>query len=312
MDIIRDSLFIAPDQRGAVVAIGNFDGVHAGHSAVIDHARRIAAQLGAPLGVLTFEPHPRQFFAPDGPDFRLMDAATRTAQLQECGVERLYELPFNTVLAGLTAEEFVAQILHDRLGVRHVVVGQDFHFGKGRTGSAERLTALGAEMGFGVTVAPLIALVGGEVSSTAIRQALAEGRPRDAAAMLGHIHRLEGIVEHGDQRGRELGFPTANISISGLHMPRFGVYATAVIVRDGPYAGRYKGATSIGIRPTFGVNKPNCETFLLDFRGDLYGARISVGLVEYLRPELKFDSVDALIDTMHADVEKARRILADV
>lgn len=234
MDIIRDSQFIAPAQRCAVIAIGNFDGVHAGHAAVIDHARQIAQQMNAPLGVLTFEPHPRQFFIPDGPTFRLMDAATRAEQLRESGVQRLYELPFNSALAELSAEDFIQKILHERLGVKHVVVGQDFHFGKGRSGNAAMLAEMGEHLGFGVTVAPLIALTGKEVSSTAIRTALAEGRPRDAAAMLGHVHRIEGIVEHGDQRGRELGFPTANIGINGLHMPRFGVYATTVIVRDGP------------------------------------------------------------------------------
>jgi riboflavin kinase/FMN adenylyltransferase len=191
-----------------------------------------------------------------------------------------------------------------------VVIGADFRFGKGRAGDAAMLEELGRAHGFGVTASPLIALDAGEVSSTAIRHALSEGRPRDAAAMLGHWHRLEGEVIHGEKRGRELGYPTANIGVAGLHMPRFGVYAVKVDVLEGPHAGTYDGAASIGVRPMFGENQPNCETFLFDFKGDLYGAEISVALVEYLRGEEKFDGLDALIAQMDADCARAREVLA--
>ncbi len=320
MRIVRDTLFIAPEDRGAAAAIGNFDGVHLGHQAVIGIAATEAARRGVQTGVMTFEPHPRQFFAPAAPPFRLMNAAARAHRLRKLGVDVLYEVPFNAALAGLTAEDFARVVIAERLGLAHVVVGADFRFGKGRTGDAEGLRAFGERFGFGVTVAGLVEIgeglgdqIGqGEVSSTAIRRALTEGRPRDAAAMLGHWHRIEGPVIRGDQRGRDLGYPTANMSIAGLHPPRFGVYAVKVDVLEGPFAGTYDGASSIGVRPMFGVNQPNCETFIFDFKGDLYGTELSVALVSYLRPELKFDSLDALITQMGADCDRARAILADV
>jgi riboflavin kinase/FMN adenylyltransferase len=320
MRIVRDTMFIASEDRGAAAAIGNFDGVHLGHQAIIAIARAEAARLGVKTGVMTFEPHPRQFFAASAPPFRLMNAAARAHRLEKLGTEVLYEVPFNTALAALTAEDFARVVIAERLGLAHVVVGADFRFGKGRTGDAEGLTALGARFGFGVTVAGMVEIGNGlgdrpgegEVSSTAIRRALTEGRPRDAAAMLGHWHRIEGPVIRGDQRGRDLGYPTANMSIAGLHPPRFGVYAVKVDVLEGPFAGTYDGAASIGVRPMFGENLPNCETFIFDFKGDLYGTTLSVALVQYLRPELKFDGLDALIAQMGADCDRARAILADV
>jgi riboflavin kinase/FMN adenylyltransferase len=189
-------------------------------------------------------------------------------------------------------------------------VGADFCFGKARAGTAEDLTRFGQEMGFGVTIAPLMEYTEHTVSSTAIRQALTDGRPRDAAAMLGHWHRIEGTVIGGEQRGRELGFPTANMSIDGLHPPAFGVYAVLVDVLDGPHRGCYHGAASIGVRPMFDGDHPNIETFLFDFTGDLYGTTLSVGLVDYLRPEMKFDGLEGLIAQMDADCAKARDLLA--
>ncbi|OZB17805.1 MAG: riboflavin biosynthesis protein RibF, partial [Rhodobacterales bacterium 34-62-10] len=296
--------------RGASAAIGNFDGVHLGHRSVIDMARAAAAQIGAPLGVMTFEPHPRQFFAPDAPPFRLMSREARAHRLEKLGVDRLYELNFNAGMSSLTPRDFAQRVIADGLGLKHIVIGADFCFGKGRAGTAQDLVAFGAEMGFGVTIAQLLEGSAGAVSSTAIRNALTEGQPREAAAMLGHWHRIEGRVITGDQRGRELGYPTANMSIDGLHPPRFGVYAVLVDVLEGPHKGSYHGAASMGVRPMFGVNKPNLETFLFDFKGDLYGVPLSVGLVEFLRPEAKFDSLDALITQMDADCDRARTILA--
>lgn len=316
MRIIRDTLYLDPADRGAVAAIGNFDGVHLGHQAVIDQARKTAASLSAPLGVMTFEPHPREYFASvhgaDLAPFRLMSAEAKAHRMQKIGVQRLYEITFNETLAALEPADFARKILHDRLALKHVVVGADFCFGKGRTGTATDLQAYGAELGFGVTIAEMVTLSAGEVSSTAIRNALTEGRPRDAAAMLGHWHRIDGEVIRGDQRGRDLGYPTANMSIAELHPPRFGVYAVRVDILSGPHQGTYNGAASIGVRPTFGENHPNCETFIFDFKGDLYGAELSVALVDYLRPEERFDSLDALITQMDADCLKAREILANV
>jgi riboflavin kinase / FMN adenylyltransferase len=301
---------LEPSDKGASVAMGNFDGVHRGHQSVIGLARVEGLRLKAPLGIITFEPHPRQVFAPDAPAFRLMNAEARAHRMEKLGVERLYEVPFNAELAAMSPRDFAAEVLAKGLGVAHVVVGADFCFGHRRAGTATDLAAFGAELGFGVTIATLVADAGEEISSTSIRTALTEGRPRDAARMLGHWHRIEGEVIHGEKRGRELGFPTANMNVAGLHLPRFGVYAVKVDVLSGPHKGTYDGAASLGIRPMFGDNVPNLETYLFDFKGDLYGADMSVALIDYLRPELKFDGLPALIAQMDQDCAKARSILA--
>ncbi len=310
MRIVRDHQFVNPDDRGAVAAIGNFDGVHLGHQSVIDLTRAVGTRLGAPLGIMTFEPHPREFFAPDAPPFRLTNAEARAHRLAKLGVEYLFELNFNAALSALSPREFAQNIIVDALGLRHVVVGADFCFGKGRKGTVQDLQSFGQELGFGVTVVPLVKETGSEISSTAIRQALSDGRPRDAARMLGHWHRIEGPVIGGEQRGRELGFPTANMSIQGLHPPKFGVYAVMVDVLDGPHQGSYQGAASIGVRPMFNGDVPNLETFIFDFSGDLYGTELSIALVDYLRPEAKFDGLDALIEQMDRDCARAREILS--
>lgn len=310
MQIIRAYTDIDLADRGASAAIGNFDGVHLGHRSVIDMARAAGDDIGAPLGIMTFEPHPRQFFAPDAPPFRLMGSAARAHRLEKLGVSKLYELPFDAAMASLSPRDFAQGVIADGLGLRHVVIGADFCFGKGRAGTAQHLVDFGAEMGFGVTIARLLEGDSGAVSSTAIRNALTEGKPRDAAAMLGHWHRIEGEVITGHQRGRELGYPTANMSIEGLHPPKFGVYAVLVDVLEGPHLGSYHGVASMGVRPMFGVNTPNLESFLFNFKGDLYGVPLSVALVDFLRPEEKFDSLDALITQMDADSARARAILA--
>lgn len=310
MRIIRDYDYLDPSDRGASVAIGNFDGVHIGHRTVIDLARKAAVAADAPLGILTFEPHPREYFAPAAPPFRLMGSDARAHRLEKLGVKRLYELNFNAALSALSPHEFARNVIHDGLGLTHVVVGADFCFGKGRAGNADNLREFGAEMGFGVTIAELLEGDLGQVSSTAIRTALSEGRPRDAAAMLGHWHRIEGPVVGGEQRGRELGYPTTNMSIDGLHPPKFGVYAVLVDVLTGPHKGSYRGAASLGVRPMFNGEVPNLETFIFDFSGDLYGADLSVALVDYLRPEETFDGLDAFIAQMDADCARARDILA--
>ena len=298
-----------PSARGASVAMGNFDGVHIGHQAVIDLARTGQSTVAAPLGVVTFEPHPRQFFAPNAPTFRLMNAESRANRLAKLGVEHLYELPFDAALANLTPEEFARDVLAGGLGLSHVVVGSDFRFGKGRAGTASDLQALGLQHGFRTTIATLVQIGEQEISSTAIRDALSQGYPRYAATMLGHWHRIEGEVIHGEKRGRQLGYPTANMDVTGLHLPKYGVYAVRVDVLTGTQVGQYIGAGSLGVRPMFGVNQPNLESFLFDFDGDLYGHHLSVALVDYLRPEMKFDGLPGLLDQMKADCEKAREIL---
>lgn len=308
MQIVRDYQFIKDQDRGATAAIGNFDGVHLGHRSVIELTRQAAPS--APLGIVTFEPHPREYFAPNSPPFRLMGREARASRLEKLGVERLYELGFNAALAALTPLEFARDVLRDGLGLAHVVVGADFCFGAGRSGTAQDLVEFGAELGFCVTIAPLMAQGEKTVSSTAIRQALTSGNPREAAAMLGHWHRIEGPVITGEQRGRELGYPTANMSIDGLHPPAFGVYAVLVDVLEGPFQGAYQGAASLGVRPMFGENKANLESYLFDFKGDLYGTHLSVALVEHLRGEEKYDSMEALVAQMEIDCARAREILA--
>ncbi len=305
MQVFKDWRSIPQAARGASVALGNFDGVHLGHRAVIDLARP-----HGPLGIVTFAPHPRAFFAPSAAPFRLMNDGARTRAMAGIGVQHLFEITFNAALAALTPLEFARDVLANGLGVTHVTVGADFNFGRGRAGRAQDLAALGGDFGFGVTIAGMVADGGAEVSSTAIRAALTAGNPRRAAQMLGHPHSFEGAVIHGHKRGRELGYPTANMDISGLHLPRFGVYAVRVSVLNGPHAGQYIGAASLGIRPMFGENQPNLETFIFDFSGDLYGADLSVDLIEFLRDEAKFDGLPALLAQMEQDCAAARAILS--
>jgi riboflavin kinase/FMN adenylyltransferase len=305
MRIYHDWQGIEAAHRGASVAMGNFDGVHLGHQHVIG----LAAAKG-PLGIITFEPHPRSYFAPQACPFRLMNSEARANRLAKLGVEVLFELPFDARLAGLSPEDFVADVLAEGLGVSHVVVGADFCFGKGRKGTGADLTRLCAAHGITVTLADLIQTDGVDVSSTQIRIALSEGEPVRARDMLGHWHRIEGEVIHGAKRGRDLGYPTANMAVDNLHLPKPGVYAVLVDVLTGAHQGRYHGAANLGVRPMFGENPPNLETFLFDFSGDLYGQHISVAFVEFLRGEAKFDGLPALIAQMDADCAHARQILA--
>lgn len=231
--------------RGGFVAIGNFDGVHLGHQAILAAAKDQAHKRGAPLGVLTFEPHPRSYFQPDIAPFRLMNAQAKAHRLEKLGVDIVYQVPFDSDFAALTAKAFCQDVLRDGLGAVHVVVGEDFQFGKDRAGAAKDLESFGKSMGFDATIAPLVALGSTDVSSTRIRTALAQGRPEDAAAMLGHTYRIEGPVLHGEKRGRELGYPTANMSLDGLHLPAFGVYAVRVDILTGVHAGPQIGVASL-------------------------------------------------------------------
>ena len=309
MKIIRDYQFVNSGDKGASVAVGNFDGVHLGHQHVIDIARLWGSKNKSPLGVLTFEPHPRSYFSPDASNFRLMSPDAKATRLNKLNVEKLYELNFNKTLSSLTPFDFADQVISKGLGLRHLVVGEDFCFGKGRSGTVKDLISLGSSMGFEVTIAELMETEIGQVSSTSIRNALAEGRPDDAAKQLGHWHRIEGVVIGGEQRGRELGYPTANMSLDDLHLPHLGVYVVLVDVLNGEHVGSYNGVASLGVRPMFGENTPNLETFIFDFSGDLYGATLSVALVEFMRPEIKFDSLESLIVQMDKDSLKSREIL---
>ena len=305
---------LAPGQRGASVALGNFDGVHRGHQALIAEAARAGGRIGAPVGVITFEPHPRRFFQPDAPPFCLTTPAAKARLLAAHGVEQLHELTFDAAFASIPAEDFVERVLARGLGIRHLVIGEDFRFGKGRAGDAPMLRNMSGGLGFTVSIQHLLAGESGEYSSTAVRVHLEQGRCEEAAAQLGRWHSVTGPVLKGEQRGRGLGYPTANLDFGEQLIPRHGIYAARVEVLDGPHAGFhagiYDGVASIGERPTFGVNAPNFEVHLFDFDGDLYGAEIAAGLVSYLRAEERFDSAGALIAQMDRDSALARTRLA--
>ncbi|MBX2855542.1 MAG: bifunctional riboflavin kinase/FAD synthetase [Rhodobacteraceae bacterium] len=316
MEIFRG---LSPEAPSAgpptAVAIGNFDGVHRGHRAVIDAARRAASAQGLRFSVMTFEPHPREVFQPDAPPFRLTPEALKARKMAGLGVEALFVLPFGPDLSSLSPEAFAETVLMRRIGARHVVVGADFRFGAKRAGDVSALRVLGERFGFTVEIVEKIGDPSGvapELSSSAARTALQDGRPVDAARILGDWHRIEGVVELGDQRGRELGYPTANLPLNGVLHPAYGVYAVKVDVLDGAHQGVYDAVASLGLRPTFEKTVANFESFLFDFSGDLYGAGLSVSLVAFLRPELKFNDIQALIDQMDQDSLDARKILAAV
>ncbi|MFP3943932.1 MAG: bifunctional riboflavin kinase/FAD synthetase [Alphaproteobacteria bacterium] len=313
MRVFRHYQNLPPAARRAVVAIGNFDGVHLGHQAVLRRARALADERRAPLGVLVFEPHPREFFAPQAAPLRLMTLETKVRHLKELGVDFVYALSFDYELSRMSAPDFVQEVLVSGLQAVHVVVGQDFYFGRDRSGDAAALSYMGEEEGFGVTVLDAVEdedEPGTEHSSTRIREALRAGEPERAAAMLGRWWTIEGPVMEGDKRGRSIGFPTANVDLGRLVHPRLGVYAIRVEVLEGFHKGVYDGAANVGERPTFGTSDVTLEAHLFDFCGDLYGTAISVALISFIRPEMKFDGVESLKAQIAKDCEAARRTLA--
>jgi riboflavin kinase/FMN adenylyltransferase len=304
--VVRDT---APDGalRGAVLAMGNFDGVHRGHQAVIAVARKRASEFGRPAGVLTFEPHPRDFFHPAEPLFRLTDEAAKLRLLAAAGLDGAVVLTFNAALAATTAEDFVAHILVGRFAVSGVIVGFNFHFGKNRAGSPAFLTEQGRKYGFAVDIVPPFELDGRPVSSGPIRDALIAGRVTDAAVLLGFPWFVSGKVIHGDKRGRELGFPTANLELEASCGLRHGVYA----VRVGVDGRRYDGVANFGRRPMFDSGAVLLEVFLFDFAGDLYGRDIDVAFIDWIREEKLFSSVGELVRNMDNDAAQARAVLAN-
>jgi riboflavin kinase/FMN adenylyltransferase len=289
-----------------VVAIGNFDGVHRGHQVVIGHAMALAARLGRPAAALTFEPSPRSYFRPDEPTFRIASAESKLRLFAATGLDGAFVLTFGATLAGLEAEEFISHLLIERLGISGAVVGFDFHFGHNRSGDPEFLTAEGARRGFAVDVVPAVSDSTRRFSSGAVRTALASGDVADAAEILGYPWFISGAVIHGEKRGRDLGFPTANIRLEPSCGLRHGIYAVRVAVGDR----RIGGVASFGRRPTFDNGAPLLEIFLFDFSGDLYGKILDVAFLGWIRPEEKFISVEALKTRMDDDAAQARAILA--
>ena len=307
MDVVNGYDHVPRTARCGVLAIGNFDGVHRGHQVLLAKAREIAKPLKAPAGVLAFEPHPRTLFQPDRPHFRLTTLTQRIALFRQFGMDLCLVLPFDRKLASLTAEQFIERVLVAGFGLKHAVIGYDFHFGRDRGGSPASLVAAGKEMGFGVTVVEPVADGGEVVSSSAVRAELAQGDIEGATFLLGHRWRVAGEVKGGAQRGTGMGYPTANIGLAAGTALAHGIYAVQVHVGGKVYG----GAAYLGTRPTFDNGDAVLETFLLDFDGDLYGKTIELEFIGFIRSDRKFDGGGALVAQMDKDVARARELLAD-
>lgn len=304
--VIRDQTPVTAIPRGAVVAMGNFDGVHRGHRTVIDAALAMARRLGRPALAVTFEPHPRSFFSPNTPQFRLTDETSKLRLLAGTGLNGAVIMTFDAARAGTSAQDFIEKDLIGRLGISGMSIGYDFHFGKGRVGSPALLQNEAPQLGIEVHVQPHVDIDERPVSSSAIRMALAEGQIAQATEMLDGPWFISGEVIHGEKRGRDLGYPTANIRLDPYCGLRHGIYA----VRGDLDGRRVDGVASFGRRPTFDNGAPLLEIFLFDFKGDLYGKTLDVAFIAYIRDELKFDGIEALIRQMDDDSVKARAALA--
>ena len=294
--------------RGAVAALGNFDGVHRGHRAVIETACALGRDLDAPCAAAVFSPHPRTVFQPDAPPFALMTDGQRARALKAAGVGAVFHIPFDRAMAAMTPEQFVRDVLAEGLGLKGVVTGADFCFGKDRAGDAEALKALGARYGVTARIADAVKIDGApdKISSSTVRAALRDGDARAAAGLLGRPFAIEGVVSQGDQRGRLLGFPTANIALGEYLRPKFGVYAVIAHLPDGRTV---PGVANLGSRPTVDGTEARLEAHLFDFEGDLYGQQLEVELIDFIRPEQKFDGLDALTAQIAADSAMARKML---
>ncbi len=294
--------------RGAIVALGNFDGFHKGHQAVAGEAIRWAHEEGRPSIIATFDPHPVRFFRPDVPPFRLTTLEQRQELYIAAGASAMLVFHFDGALSGTPAEDFIRDILIERFGAHGVVTGGDFTFGKGAAGNVELLRTLGGELGLQSRVVEAVEDGAEVVSSSRVREALTDGDPQLAAKLLTRPFAVRGIVEHGDKRGRTIGYPTANLSLENYQRPKYGIYAvTGKILSTGEML---KGAANVGVRPQFEPPKELLEPHFFDFSGDLYGQEIEVAFHHFLRPEAKFNSVDALIEQMDKDCAEAKRLLA--
>src|ERR1700753_2670053 len=304
--VIHDTSPAAAIPKGMVVAMGNFDGVHLGHRAVIEAAINMGRAHSKPALAVTFEPHPRSFFSPNSPQFRLSDETSKLRLLAGIGLAGAVVMTFDKGRAGTTAQDFIHHDLIERLGISGIAVGYDFHFGKGRVGSPGLLVSEAPRLGIEVDVQAHVDIAERPVPSSAIRMALAEGQVDEATAMLGGPWFINGEVIHGEKRGRDLGYPTANIRLDKNCGLRHGIYAVRVGLGDQ----RLDGVASFGRRPTFDNGAPLLEVFLFDFKGDLYGRHLDVAFIAFLREELKFDGLDALVRQMNADRRPARERLA--
>lgn len=317
MKFLQNTTIMLEEIKGAVLAIGNFDGVHRGHLAALNAARMIAGKTAAPFGALTFTPHPRRFLKPEAPHFGLTPLALKAKLMEALGLDVLVAAPFDQALAKMSARQFAQEVLVDNLKVSHVVTGQNFYFGKGREGDISTLKALGDELGFGVEAVQQVLNDSEQpFSSTAVRECLKQGDVRDAANILGHWWQVMGTVVEGDKRGRTIGFPTANIKLEEYVKPKFGVYVVRARIIDDDSSGKMgpimSGVANLGMRPTFARDDAVLEVNLFDFDGDLYGKTLLVDMISFLRPEQKFDGLDALKAQIAKDAETAKTILADM
>lgn len=293
--------------KGAAIALGNFDGLHAGHRAVIESAREAAKRLAVPLGVATFEPPPRRHFQPDAPPFRLMTPLRREITLKALGVEQVHLLRFDATMAAMTDREFCQRILSEQVGASSVSVGFDFRFGRNRMGDVASLMRIGDELGFEVKIVAEVASKGEKVSSSRIREAIERGAVDEAGKALGGYWIVDAVVEHGEKRGAGLGFPTANMRLGEIVHPAHGVYAVWAR-QDGERDWR-PGVANFGRTPTTGLRDPLLEVAIFDFSGDLYGKRVHTAFAKYLRPEVKFGALDELVAAMTRDAAEARTVL---
>jgi riboflavin kinase/FMN adenylyltransferase len=298
---------IPENLKGSIVALGNFDGFHLGHQAVVGRAIQRGFHERRPVIVATFDPHPVRYFRPEVPPFRLTTLDQRERLFGHAGADAMLVFEFGAELASMDAEEFIAEVLGRQIGAAGVVTGDDFSFGKGRSGDAALLARVGASYGIGAEAVPQVVLNGERISSGRIREALVAGDTGTATRMLSRDFAIEGAVQNGDKRGRELGYPTANMVLGRYLRPRYGIYAVRVTLDDGS---EHPGVASLGVRPTFDPHVELLETHLLDFDGDLYGRKVEVALHAFIRDEKKFDDIDALVAHMKDDEAQARHLLA--
>jgi len=298
---------IPDDLKGSILALGNFDGFHLGHQAVVGRAIQRGFHERRPVIVATFDPHPVKFFKPDVPPFRLTSLDQRERLFAHAGADAMLVFEFGEELRSTTAEDFVSELLAKRIGAAGVVTGDDFTFGKMRGGNVELLRTVGAEHGIVAEAVAPVLLGGVRISSGRIREALIAGDTATATKLMSRDFAIEGIVQAGDRRGRELGYPTANMVLGDYQRPRYGIYAVRVTLEDGS---EHPGVASLGVRPTFDPPTELLETHLLDFDGDLYQRRVEVALHAFIREERKFETVDALVEEMKRDEAAARKLLA--
>jgi len=311
MRIFRHFDRLPEEARGAAIAVGNFDGVHRGHQAVIGEAGHLAKTAGIPWAVLTFEPHPRRVFKPDMAPFRLTPFRSKAREIATLGVDHLIVLRFSRAFSQMAAEAFVHDVIVSGLEARHVVCGYDFAFGHGRRGTPEFLLQMGKREGFGFACVPQLRDGEGEgFSSTRARACLVNGDPSGATHVMGRPFEIEGRVVVGDRRGRTIGYPTVNLRLGEFLRPAAGVYATRIGIEAGGATVWHDGVANLGYRPTFAGGDIGLEAHIFDFHGDLYGRRVRVALIDFLRPEKKFDGLDSLKAQIAVDGERARRILA--